>query len=66
MGVLITTSGHLHIFFNGRYGDRVAIGLPVNQYLWGMVGVNGNYCRIKSEMLSGKLDSVSVCMLYAL
>ena len=62
VGLLVTTSGDLHIFFNGRSGQRLATGLPVNQYLWGVVSVHGNCSKIKSEMLilSGKLDGVSV------
>ena len=61
VGLLIDNTGALHIFFNGMSSKRLATGLPINKHLWGVVDVGGNCSKIKSEMLSGKLDSVSVC-----
>ena len=62
VGLLVTTSGDLHIFFNGKSGHKIASGLPVNQSLWRVASVYGNCSKIKSEMLSGKLNAVSVCV----
>ena len=60
VGLLVTTSGDLYRYVNGRTGQRVATGLPVNDHLFGAADVYGNCSKIKSEMLSGKLDGVSV------
>ena len=60
VGFLVTTSGELYQYFNGQSGQRVATGLPVSGSLWGVADVFGNCSKIKSEMLSGKLDGVSV------
>ena len=60
VGLLIDNTGALHIFFNGTSSERLATGLPIHKRLWGVVDVLGIYSMIKSEMLSGKLDSVSV------
>ena len=59
VNLLVTTSGDLHIFINGRSGQRLATGLPVNQHLWGVASVQGICCKIKSEMLSGKVECVN-------
>ena len=61
VGFLVTTSGDLYQYFNGRSGQRVATGLPASGNLWGVADVFGKCSKIKSEMLSGKLDCVSVC-----
>ena len=60
VGLLVTTSGDLYQYWNGRSGQRVATGLPVNDHLFGVADVCGKCSKIKSEMLSGKLDGVSV------
>ena len=60
VGLLVTTSGDLYPYRNGRSGQRVATGLPVNDHLFGMADVYGKCSKIKSEMLSGKLDGVRV------
>ena len=60
VGFLVTTSGDLYQYWNGRSGQRVATGLPVNDHLFGVADVYGVCSKIKSEMLSGKLDGVSV------
>ena len=60
VGLLIDNTGALHIFFNGMSSERLATGLPINKRLWGVVDVYGNCSEIKSEMLSGKLDGMSV------
>ena len=58
VGLLIDNTGALHIFFNGTSSKRLATGLPINKRLWGVVDVYGYCSKIKSEMLSGKLDGV--------
>ena len=60
VGVFIDNRGGLYIFFNGTSSGTIATGLPINQRLWGVVSVEGKCTKIKSEMLSGKLDGVSV------
>ena len=64
VGLLIDNTGALHIFFNGTSSKRLATGLPINKRLWGVVDVRAKCSKIKSEMLSGKLDGVSVCVFY--
>ena len=60
VGLLIDNTGALHIFSNGTSSKRLTTGLPINKRIWGVVDVYGNCSKIKSEMLSGKLDGVSV------
>ena len=60
VGLLVTTSGDLYQYWDGRSGQRVATGLPVKQHIWRVASVQGDCYKIKSEMLSGKLDGVSV------
>ena len=60
VGLLITATGDLHIYFNGKSVQKVATGLPMNKPLWGVADVRGNCSKIKSEILSGKMDGVSV------
>ena len=62
VGLLIDNTGALHIFFNGTSSEKLVAGLPINKRLWGIVDVRGNCNKIKSEMLSGKLDGVNVCV----
>ena len=64
VGFLVTTSGELYQYFNGWSGQRVATGLPASGNLWGVAEVYANCLKIKSEMLSGKLDGVSVYSLF--
>ena len=60
VGLLITSTGSLHVYIGGRHVACVATGLPVNKPMWGVADVYGRCSKIKSEMLSGKLDGVSV------
>ena len=64
VGLLLTAEGHLHIYHDGRHTKNVATGLPVNHHLWGAVDVYGNCIKIKSELLSGELDGVCMCLYY--
>ena len=60
VGLLLTSDGQLHVYHDGRHTKKVATNLPVNNHLWGAVGVLGYCSKIKSELLSGELDGV--CM----
>ena len=60
VSLLIDNRGGLHIFLNGTSSGTIATGLPINKRLWGVVDVYGKCSKIKSEMLSGKLEGVSV------
>ena len=60
VGLLVTISGDLYQYWNGRSGQRVATGLPVNDRLFGVADIFGKCSKIRSEMFSGKLDGVSV------
>ena len=63
VGLLVTTSGQLHFFLDGRHCKEIATGLPVDKPLWGAASVYGRCTTIKSEILSGKPCSVEyVCM----
>ena len=62
VGLFIDNKGSLHIFFNGTFSGIIATGLPTNKRLWGVASVEDNCCKIKSEMLSGKLDAECVCL----
>ena len=55
IGLVITSSGSLHIYFNAKYMKQVAAGLPIDLPFWGAVDVYGICSRIKSEILSGKM-----------
>ena len=56
----MTSTGDLHIFFNGHHGDRIATRLPKHKQIWGVVDVGGDCIVIKSEMLYGKFYGVNV------
>ena len=60
VGFLLTSDGRLHVYHDGRHTKKVATNLPVHHHLWGAVDVYGDCTKIKSELLSGKLDGV--CM----
>ena len=61
IGLLISSDAHLHLYINGHHTTTVS-GLPVNHHLWGAVDVKGNCTKIKSELLSGELDGVYMCL----
>ena len=46
------------MFFNGKFSETIASGLPTNKHLYGAVHVHGICSKIKSELLSGELDGV--------
>ena len=58
VGVLLTSDGQLHVYHDGKHAKKVATNLSVNHHLWGAVDVYGKCTKIKSELLSGELDSV--------
>ena len=63
IGLLISSDTKLHIYLDGRHLTTVS-GLPVDSQLWGAVDVYGPCTKIKSELLSGELDGVYVCLYF--
>lgn len=63
VGILITTNGELHLFFDEKFVCKLATGLPVEKAVFGAVDVQDSCFKIKSEILSGELDGVHACRL---
>ena len=61
IGLLLLPNGELNLFLDGKNSAQLATGLPVHKSLFGVVDVYGRYSKIKSEILSGKLDGVYLC-----
>ena len=61
IGLLISSNGGLNVYLDGHHITTVS-GLPVDSHLWGAVDVFGRCTKIKSELLSGGLDGVYMCM----
>ena len=61
VGLLLLPNGELHLFLDGVKSAQLATGLPVHKSLFGEVDVCGCCTKIKSEILSGKLDGVCLC-----
>ena len=66
VGLQISTNGKLHLFIDKQHVNCVATGLPVNTPLWGAVNVRYSCTKIKSEMLSGELDTYRNVHVYIL
>ena len=60
VAIQILDRGKINIFFNGKFAETIASGLPTDTHLYGAVDVFGPCSKIKSELLSGELDGV--CM----
>ena len=60
VAIQITDTGKMSIFFNGKFAETIASGLPTDTHLYGAVDVCWDCSKIKSELLSGELDGV--CM----
>ena len=60
VAIQITDTGKMNIFFNGKFAETIASGLPTDTHLYGAVDVWGDCCKIKSELLSGELDGVCI------
>ena len=60
VAIQITDTGKMNIFFNGKFSETIASGLPTDTHLYGAVDVCFRCSKIKSELLSGELDGV--CM----
>ena len=60
VAIQISDTGKMNIFFNGKFSETIASGLPTDTHLYGAVDVLGDCSKIKSELLSGELDGV--CM----
>ena len=64
-GCLVTQTGELHFFVDGRHVGRGWAGLPMDKPLWGVVDVYGKCSKIKAQVLSDGMCSVeseTVCM----
>ena len=61
VGLLVLPNGELHLFLDGKNSARLATGLPVHKSLYGAVDVRWRCSKIKSEIMSGELDSVCLC-----
>ena len=62
VGILVTTNGQLHLYFNGQHCKEIAVGLPVDTPLWGLASIRSSCTKIKSEILSGESCDVDyVC-----
>ena len=60
VAIQILDTGKMNIFFNGKFSETIASGLPTDTHLYGAVDVCWDCSKIKSELLSGELDGV--CM----
>ena len=58
VAIQITDTGKMNIFFNGKFSETIASGLPTDTHLYGAVDVCYHCSKIKSELLSGELDGV--------
>ena len=65
IGLLISSDTKLHVYLDGHHLTTVS-GLPVDSHLWGAVDVLGDCTKIKSELLSGKLDGVCMYLYFYL
>ena len=64
VGLLITSSRELHLFFDEKFVCKLATGLPVEKPVFGTVDVKDHCCMIKSEILSGELDGVYIIIYF--
>ena len=62
VGLLLLPNGELHLFLDEKHSAKVATGLPVHKSLFGAVDVYARCTEIKSEVLSGELDGVCLCI----
>ena len=62
IGLLLLPNGELHLFLDGKNSAQLATGLPVHKSLFGAVDVCWRCTKIKSEILSGELDGVCLCI----
>ena len=60
VAIQISDTGKMNIFFNGKFAETIASGLPTDTHLYGVVDVRYHCYKIRSELLSGELDGV--CM----
>ena len=62
IGILITTNGQFHLFFNGKSVAKLATLLPLHKSLFGVIHVYSRCSKIKSEILIGELNAWCVCL----
>jgi hypothetical protein len=55
VGCLVTQTGELHYFVDGKHVGRGWSGLPVDKPLWGIVDVYGKCSKIKAHILSDEI-----------
>ena len=60
VGLLVTSSGQLHLFLDGEHRREIATGLPVDTPLWGVADVYGKCTKIRSEIMSGESSGVVI------
>ena len=52
MGCLVTQTGELHFFVDGKHVGKGWSGVPVDKPLWGIVDVYGKCSKIRAQVLS--------------
>jgi hypothetical protein len=52
VGCLVTQTGELHFFVDGRHVGKGWSGLPVDKPLWGLADVYGKCSKIRAQVLS--------------
>ena len=52
VGVLVTTSGKLYLYVDGKFCCLVWKGLPTDKQYWGVADVYGSVSSIKSTFVS--------------
>lgn len=60
IGLLVTSTGQLHLYLNGKYNYKLSDGIFRNNKpvpVWGIVDLCGVCTKIKSEVLSGEYVS---------
>ena len=60
VGLLVTSSGQLHLFVDGVHNRVMATGLPVDTPLWGVASLYGRCTKIRSEKLSGESSGIVI------
>ena len=56
IGLQISERGQLNLFVDGKFVDTMASGLPIYTPFYGVVDVNGNCFKVKSETLCGEFS----------
>lgn len=62
VGCLVTQTGELHYFVDGKHVGRGWSGLPVDKPLWGIIDVYGKCSKIKAHILSDGMYVYTYCI----